>query len=365
MNGLMMKLFHREVIRRLLVLLFLVLSAFFFSYSAKDLYLIKQSDYAKAYQDKVKWGWINPASTSLETYIDKELKSADNIQEITSSEAVSFLQRLLEPNASLSDHRSLSTFEKEFYFNVSTLPTALIESQKSNLKLVDDESKTHYFKRYKADNSHFLRDAPYSLHYPLRSYAYVTLLLALMVYILIPRVKIPQGAASYAKANAIYFPDILAFVFWSAGWLLFWFMGESVPVVVKYFLLIFLGITALTLQSFIAKYASNWYLFDDSKLTFSDLNGVHTIAVEDAVSVQPYTKALPKWVGPLIILLGRGSLGPTGWGLIATTATPEVGMEITTKDQKIRIMANYLQSDTTFTESFQTFEKMVNAKKES
>jgi hypothetical protein len=365
MNGLMMNLFHREIIRRLLVLLLLVLSAFFFSHSAKDLYLIKHNDYAKSYQDKVKWGWINPASTSLQAYIDKELKSANNVQEITSSEAVIFLQSLLEPNASLSAHRSLSTYEKGFYFNVYTLPTALIEGQKSNLKLVDDEGKAHYFKHYKADTSHFLRDAPYSLHYPLRPYAYVTLVLALMVYILIPRLNIPQGAASYAKANAIYVPDFLSYVFWSAGWLLFWFMGESVPVVVTFFLLLFFGVMALTLQTFIAKYASHWYLFDDNKLTFSDLNGVHTIAVEDAVSVQPYTKALPKWVGPLIILLGRGSLGPTGWGLIATTATPEVGMEITTKDQKIRIMANYLQSDTAFTESFQTFEKMVNAKKES
>jgi hypothetical protein len=60
----------------------------------------------------------------------------------------------------------------------------------------------------------------------------------------------------------------------------------------------------------------------------------------------------------MMILLGRGEVGPTGWGLLASHATPEVGMELITRDQKtIRVMANYLHANRDFTAQFQRLEQ--------
>lgn len=189
------------------------------------------------------------------------------------------------------------------------------------------------------------------------------ILLSLIIYISLPKVKLPKDSAYFARLNSIYLVDGLSVFLWLFAWVLFFFSksDDSAPIFVSYFLLAFFGIFALIISFNATKYASNWFLFTNNTFEWSGLKGIQKVSLNEIVSVKPYTKQLPKWVAPLIILFGRGDVGPTGWGLIAGSSTPEIGMEMKTRNgNKIRIMANYLITNALFTKRFQALEKKLN-----
>ncbi len=210
-----------------------------------------------------------------------------------------------------------------------------------------------------------IQDAPAGVKYPLRIYGYLLLLLSVLIYIFIPRPKVPEGAACYERFSAVYVPDMLAFSLWAGGWMFFFFLlpDDSAPMAVRYFLLFFFGIFALAIIFPITKYASSWYHFQEDAFEWSDASGIGYVKLDDIISVKPYKRQLPKWVGSLIILFGRGQPGATGMGILASTSAPEIGMEITIKSgKKIKVMANALEADKVFTEQFQELEKKVEGK---
>ena len=111
------------------------------------------------------------------------------------------------------------------------------------------------------------------------------------------------------------------------------------------------------------KYASNWSLVTEGAFEWSGTEGIGRVLLDDIIAVEPYKRQLPKWIAPLIILLGRGQAGPTGLGIITVTVAPEIGMKIITKSGKcIEVMANYLESHTLFTKRFQALKAKVGGK---
>lgn len=372
-----------EVLRRFSILILLALFALFFFFTPSDLYSIKLKHYDQSYKDKIRWGWIDADTTSLEAYIQKELQGSSwrsNPKKAKvfepEGESALFLEGIVAQNSekkidpSISKHHDNSFISRDtYYFTARELPADLLDEMKdsgtSHILIKDNLGAEHYMDLYNAKRSSTLFNAPTDIRYPYRSYSYLLIMLGLFIYTVLPKPVVPEGAAYFARLNAVYMPDILSFILWTAGWFLFFLPDDSAPVAVRYLMLVFFGLFSLAIVIPITKYASNWYLFKEESFHWSDWSGVHSVTFDDIVSIEPYTRKLPKWLGPLIILLGRGAPGPTGQGLIASSAIPEIGMEIRTKDgRSVRVMANYLQGDDAFTESFQALETRVKKRKD-
>lgn len=372
-----------EYIRRFAALILIALFAWLFFYSPSDLYEIKVLDFTRQYHTKVKEGILDPSETSLESYIAGEMtgpyhwsKRKRKVMAVT-GRSEDFLSHLLKvyhgevSDESINKHRSPNLFwyGNYYFFKKDDLPNGFlfkISQNDPDFLMIKDQNGTEvYFKLYKVKGSYMMENVPDSLAHPYRNYAYVLLLLAILIYIYLPRPKVPEGAASFTRVNAVYLPDMLGMSLWLAAWMFFFLPDDSAPVFVRYFLLSFFGLFALAIILPTIKYASSWYLLTDDLFQWSDGSGTGAVALKDIVSVKPYKKQLPKWVGPLMILLGRGDPVAAGAGMISMSASPEIGMEVTTKfGQKIKVMANYLEADDAFTERFRALEeKFKNHKK--
>jgi len=266
----------------------------------------------------------------------------------------------------ITEHRSPDTFwsGNSYFFRSGELPEDFLSQSflkhPDYLMIIDKDGEKRYFKLYKTERASMLDDAPVSVGHPLRIYAYLLLLVSVLIYIYLPRPNIPDGAAYYTRFNAVYLPDVLSAFLWMGAWMFFFLPDDSAPMAVRYFLLLFFGIFALAIVLPTVKYASNWYLFMEDSFQWSDENGIGKVSLSDIVSVKPYKRQLPKWVAPLIILFGRGQPVATGTGMISMSSSPEIGMEIATKSGKrIRVMANYLEADEVFTKHFKELEHKV------
>jgi hypothetical protein len=283
---------HQEVWRRVVVLGLLAFGMVLFAFSAKDLWQVQLKDYTQSYQNKVRWGWINPQTTSLQNYIERELKGREVIT--VADDAQSFFSAIVQQDARIREHRSRYVLSHDYYFSGEDLPASVLSKGQSALLWQDTAGTSYYFRLYQANSSHLLRDAPYGLHYPWRNYAYLIVLLAILAYWLLPKSKIPEGAATYARLNAVYLPDLLAFGWWLLGWGLFCFMGDDVPAGVRYVILVFFGVFSLVMLGFISQYAARWYRFSDGALHYADLRGDHAIALDEIIAVKPYERRLPR-----------------------------------------------------------------------
>ena len=227
----------------------------------------------------------------------------------------------------------------------------------------DNNGETRYFDYHAVTSASDIAvfDAPNTIKHPMRTYAYLLIVLALLAYLLIPRPSIPESAAFYTLLNAVYLPDVLGVFLWTGGWMFFFLPDDSAPVIVPYLFLLFFGLFGLIIMWSATKYASSWYRFKDGSFQWSGSSGIQSIALADVVSVKPYKRQLPRWIAPLIVLFGRGQPGATGVGILSGTSAPEIGMEITTNSgERIKVMANYLEADDEFTEKFQELERNLN-----
>jgi hypothetical protein len=367
-----------EYMRRVSILILLALFAWMFFYSPSDIYEIQVKNYVAKYHEKVKNRSLDPSKTSMDEYIAYEMKSPylwskrkQKIVEVK-GESGEFLNHIFNVNSGdvlddiMSEHRSPDTFwsGNSYFFRSSELPDNFLSQtflkHPNYLMIKDEDGIKRYFNLYKTERSSALDDAPLSVSHPLRIYSYLLLLLAILIYIYLPRPSIPSGAAYYTRLNAVYLPDVLSVFLWLGAWMFFFLPDDSAPMVVRYIFLLFFAIFALVIVLPTVKYASNWYLFTDDSFQWSDTDGIGSVPVKDVVSIKPYKKQLPKWVAPLIILFGRGQPVATGAGMISMSSSPEIGMEITIRSgKKIKVMANYLEADEVFTERFQTLEKKV------
>ncbi len=368
-----------EYIRRFSIFIFLAIFAWMFFYFPSDIYEIQVKNYVKSYQDKMKKGFIDPSKTSLNDYIAKEMKGfynrsnkEKNIIEVE-GEHSKFLNHVLNAHqgnlidSDINKHRSHNTFWSgdSYFFRSSELPEKFLSQtylkHPDYLMSKDGDGQKNYFKLHKIERSSMMDDVPVSLAYPLRRYSYLLIVFSLFVYLILPKLKIPEGAAFYTRLNTVYLPDVLSVFLWVGGWMFFFLPDDSAPVIVRYLFLLFFVVFSLAIVLPTINYASRWYLFTEDLFEWSGSNGVESVYLKDIVSIKPYKRQLPKWVAWLIILLGRGQPGATGIGMITGTSAPEVGMDITTKSgKKIRVMANYLESDEVFTETFQDLEKKLN-----
>jgi len=354
--------FTRELIRRGGVLLLLACAAWFFFYRGSILYLIQLQDYEQSYEVKLRRGVI-ASNTTFEEYIDKQIQTSSfakrehriHLVNVTGEEAT-FL--------TVAAARAQASSSQQVFFPITAMPVKLLEITLSqglhHIAVNTPSRKALYFTIYEADTNFLLRNAPVSLRHPLRTYAYAMGVLSFLLYLVIPKIKVPAGAASYARLNSVYLPDMLSFAMWTAGWIFFFAGTASMPQAARLSLVFFFSAFAVLLFVPVSRIAVTWYQFTQHSFAWSGADGIQSIRLEDIISVNPYVKKLPKWIVPLIVLLGRGAPTFTGIGMLTATSSTEIGMDIVTKEGKtIRVMANYLQSSRAFTEQFQALERRI------
>ncbi len=370
-----------ERIRRFTVLIFLALFAWMYFYAPSDMYEIQVKNYDLMYKNKVKDGSIDPSETSLVDYIANKMKGpyawSSRERKIVEVKDVSgtFLNHILSVNRggssddTISKHRSSDTFwsGNSYFFRSSDLPEDFLSQtflkHPDYLFTTGENGQKSYFQLYKIDRDSKLDNAPVSVAYPLRSYAYLLLILTVLVYLMLPKPKVPEGAAYYTRFNAVYLADALGFFLWIAAWMALFAPDDSSMHFGQYLLFLFFAPFALAIILPTIKYASNWYLFTEDSFEWSDSDGIGKVSLKDIISIKPYKRQLPKWLGPLMILFGRGNAVATGAGMISMTSSPEIGMEIMLKSgKKVKVMANYLEADDMFTQRFQELEKKVEGK---
>jgi len=349
-----------ESTKRVAVLVLLVIFAWMFFYTPSDIYTIQYQNFKEMYEIKKERGIVD-LDTSLEKYIERKMQGpywhsspkVVNIFEVKGDDVL-FLEKIVS--------KSMRGQGNNNYLREKELPKSFRSNsairEADYLSWMDARGEKHYVSFYIPMIGFMLREAPTSIKYPLEYYSYFMILLALLIYFKMPKIKVPEAAAYYTRLNAAYLPDILGFSLWTFAWIFFFLPDDSMPVFVRYFLLLFFGIFALAIVLPTIKYASNWYLFTEDSFQWSDTEGIGEVLLQDIVSIKPYKRQLPKWVAPLIILFGRGQPVATGAGMISMSSSPEIGMEITIKSgKKIKVMANYLEADKVFTERFQELEK--------
>lgn len=364
-----------EPVRRTSALILLALFAWMFFYIPADLYEIQIENYKELYEVKLRQGIVDK-QTTLQQYIARQMQGpywrsspvTPEVLELVEGESAELLRRIAADNHGETTDRSIQahhdnsfTTRDSYFFRSKELPPGLqseVASTKADfLTVQDDNGETQYFTFHAVTSDATLFQAPNSIKHPMRTYAYLLIVSALLVYLLIPRPSIPERAAFYTRLNAVYLPDVLGVFLWTGAWMFFFLPDDSAPVVVPYFFLLFFGLFALIIMWSANKYASSWYRFEDESFQWSSPRGIQRIALDDIASIQPYKRQLPRWVAPLIVLFGKGRPGPTGVGILSGTAAPEIGMEITTNSgERIKVMANYLEADDAFTKRFQALE---------
>ena len=354
-----------EYIRRFSILIILVLFAWMFFHTSSDIYTIQYQNFKEMYEIKKRRNIIDTDMT-LKQYIDREMQGPywhASPKEVKVIEIKGSESRFLEDLASRARH---SIGNHDFFFKMKELRKVFsfnpFIEKADYLAIIDQKGEKEYFE-LNGPESYESKYAPSSLKYPLRPYSYLLIVLSFLIYIFMPRSKIPNGAAYYTRFNAVYLADTLGFFLWAAAWIFFFLPDNSSMHFGQYILLFFFAPFALAIILPTIKYASNWYLFKEGSFEWSDKDGIGKVPLKDIVSIKPYKRQLPKWVGPLMILLGRGNAVATGAGMVSMTSSPEIGMEITTKSgKKIKVMANYLEADEVFTKRFQELEKKLKSK---
>jgi len=319
-----------------------------FFYTPSDIYTIQFQNYKEMHEIKIRRGIIDP-DTSLEQYIERKMqgrfwrsspKKVDIVK--VEGDAGAFLEHMV-PRSEGEYENSLKS--NNYFFRENELPEVFRSDwslkDADYLYIMDKMGEKQYFCFYPVQRNSFLSQAPTSIRYPLEYYSYLLILLSILIYIYVPKPKVPEGASYYARFNAVYLADILGFSLWTGAWIFFFLPDDSAPVFVRYFLLLFFGIFALAIILPTIRYASNWYLFTKDSFQWSDTDGIGKVSLQDIVAIKPYKRELPKWVAVLIVLFGRGNVGATGIGSLAASSTPEIGMEITIKSgKKIKVMCN-------------------------
>jgi len=346
-----------EYLRRLTVLILLTIGIWFYCYTPSDIYRIERQNFKELYEVKRRLGIID-TNLSLEQYISNEMRGPFPWNLHSQEKKIILLQgKSAEFFANIS--ANCEKRENDYFFRAQALPSNLISRiipQKADYFMI--ENPAGHLCYFTLSHAHtFLDNIPHSLRHPLQKYAYISFMIALLIYILLPLPSLPKNAAYYIRFNAVYLPDFLAFSLWSVG-LFFFLLDIDMPTFIRYFFLLFFGIYALTIIYHVTGYTYRWYRFKSDIFEYSDRYGIKRIKLNDIITVTPYKKRIPKWIGIIITILGRGDPGTTGIGIFSLFSTPETGIEITTvSGEKIRIMTNFLHADKEFTKRLQELAK--------
>ena len=127
-------------------------------------------------------------------------------------------------------------------------------------------------------------------------------------YLLLPRPSVPPGALRHDRLAAVWLPDLIGFLlattFLSLPFIVSahesWLGGPWGPMLLTWPL----GLAALTIFWIAARHQCWWALLGEEELHVADMGGVTVVRHADIVGATMEAKRLPRWFGPLLVLMG-------------------------------------------------------------
>jgi hypothetical protein len=140
------------------------------------------------------------------------------------------------------------------------------------------------------------------------SWAALAVVSAVLVYALPPRPALPGGALHHERVPSVYMPDVVGFLLattflalpfviaarepWQGGpWVLMLFIWPP-------------GLVALSVLWLSVRYQCFWVRLSADSLTVSTIRGIEVLPFERIAGARAETGRPPRWLGPLLVLLG-------------------------------------------------------------
>jgi hypothetical protein len=152
------------------------------------------------------------------------------------------------------------------------------------------------------------RDVPFDLKRPYWPSALASLVLAALLYLGLPRERLPADVLRHDRLAARLLPDLLGVLlslpFFAIPVILVRhdpLLGGAWPVIP---IMGFMGLFGVLILLVAAWYASTWMRIHPDRLEVATLREVNSLAFADIVSVSPATWRLPGWIKPALVMAG-------------------------------------------------------------
>jgi hypothetical protein len=348
-----------EIVRRVLACLCLAAALVTFLTPAPALVNVAPEDFVARQKREL---FADDRRLPLADYIAKETKerlvSVQGAEWQTLFQAVNATTSGQPPNVTWKERLIQNRFTaNSVFFRLDEAPLnrvtgGLNDSYSFTYLALADSTPTRYLGVTYLRPFEMLDSAPPSLAYPWRPFTLWLALLALAIYVLLPRAKHPPEALTYSRLRAVLLPDLLGFflfgVFFALPLLviphassdanLFDVEGGWIFLTLCGWLFALFGIVLLAIATWYAAYE---ILVLADRLRVTDLFSQRECLYRDMARVSIYTLNPPRWlmVGGLIVsFFNWRALAPT---LIASRAAH--GIEIARKEGRpLRILVNAL-----------------------
>lgn len=154
-------------------------------------------------------------------------------------------------------------------------------------------------------------------------WAALAVVLAALVYILLPLPAVPDGALHHERMPSVTIPDLLGFLLATTFLAMPFVISAQEPWLDgPWALMLFMwlpGLVALAIFVMAIRYQCFWVKLSPDSLTISTVAGIETLPFDHIAGLRPETRRPPRWLGPLLVLFG----GWRGLGLALLHANTE------------------------------------------
>ncbi|MBU1176255.1 MAG: hypothetical protein KKH72_12695 [Alphaproteobacteria bacterium] len=156
---------------------------------------------------------------------------------------------------------------------------------------------------------------------------------AILVYWLVPRPAVPQGAVHHERMPTVTMPDLLGFMLATTFFALPLIVAAHDPWIggpwALYLLTGLPGLIAMIIFWIAIRHQCLWLKVTGHDLTIADMRRIEILAFDRIAEVVAETKPPPRWLSPLLILFG----GWRGLGIaLLTGQRPSHSLVIRLKD---------------------------------
>ena len=206
-----------EVLRRLALAAGLFAAIVFFMNPVSHILRVELMDFERKQKS-----FYTPASYKklpLDEYIARETKGKSKA--VSGAQWQQALQDLLQHRQGKTPEEwienqpdSSKGRDSEFYFAPEQEPFASEVGNNDEVHYIalEQNGVKHYIELI-SRKSGYARDAPSAVMYPLRSYAWLPLLIGLIIYFFLPKVKKPIDSLGYGKLWGLVFSDFIGLIF--------------------------------------------------------------------------------------------------------------------------------------------------------
>lgn len=154
----------------------------------------------------------------------------------------------------------------------------------------------------------FITGATAGLGYGRADLAFLGVLVGILFYIALPRPYLPEGAIHHQRVPSVHMPDLLGFMLATTFFALPLIVSAQAPWQNGpwglYLMTGLPGLISLLILYIALRHQCLWLRPTGHDLTIADLGGIETLSYAEIERVHTETKPPPRWLKPLLVLVG-------------------------------------------------------------